>query len=358
MTAARMRVPLLRNRPGAAWWHFDPERIVSPMNNHARRAVLVLLWAVCAAALSEPAQAQSCGGSAGPSMTCGAPNENDAWLASGRFALRLSHEYEHKDGSFKGSRRVTNDFNESLFINRTALQARVGVTDEWTADLTATYVRFTYRLKPPFPFNVRTEQEFDGLGDTFLLFGRRVDVAPARGPHDMSPAPQLSLWGGVALPTGSPEKPDPFFVTRDVSVANLQTGTGTFDPLLRARLEWPRDGWTFFSEAAVRFPVYENRYRYRTGDVETLAVGGAVAIVPRLSASLTLTAQRVARDTFDGDDVGVGGARWLFVGPGIAWSITDDATLDFGVRVPVMRRTETKLSDSKSIWQIGLSWRF
>jgi hypothetical protein len=305
---------------------------------------------------AEPAQAQSCGGSAGPSMSCGAPTENDSWLRAGRFTLRLSEEYEVKDRSFRGSRSVVNDFDESLFVSRSALEARVGLTDDWTAAVTATYPHFTYRVKPP--GGVRSKLRFRGPGDTFLLFGRRIDLGVERAEHDMTASPVFSLWGGVALPTGSAERPNPAFVTRDVSVANLQTGTGTFDPLLRARLEWPREGYVLFAEADVRLPVYENRFRYRTGDTEVLAVGGALPIAPRLSASLTLTAQRSARDQFDGDDVGVGGARWLFVGPGLAWSVTDEATIDFGVRIPVWRRTETKLSDSNAIWQLGLTWSF
>lgn len=291
-------------------------------------------------------------------MTCGAPSENDSWLKAGRWSVRLSEEYEVRDRSYKGSHRVVNDFDESLFISRAAVQARVGLTDDWTGELTATYPHFTYRVRPP--GSERIKERFRGPGDTFVLFGRRVDIGPAHDPasHDMTPPPLFSLWAGAALPTGSPERPNPAIVTRDVSVSNLQTGTGTFDPMARARLEWPRESWIFFAETDVRFPLYENRFRYRTGDVEALSVGAALPVVSKLTASFAITGQRTARDQFRGSDVGVGGERIVYAEPGLAWSLSDSATLDFSVRLPVGLHADTKLSESNSVLRLGLTLRF
>ena len=287
--------------------------------------------------------------------------------------LRLSEEYESKNHSFKGRGRVENDFQETLFISRTALDVRYGVTDDWTLDLTATYPHFTYRLKPP--GGERIERRFRGPGDTFLSMGRQFvfgdpSASPARcrlmeavaHTEGSAPAAQppvfVSVWAGVSLPTGSPERPNPAIVTRDVSVSNLQTGTGTFDPLARLRAEWPQTGFTPFAEAAIRFPVYENTFRYHTADTEALVLGASVPIVPKLSASLSAMYQRTGRDRFRGDDVGVGGAKWIYAVPGLAWQVTESAAIDVSARLPVYRGTETKLSDSAVVYQIGVSWRF
>lgn len=329
-------------------------------------APLLAGFAILAA--SGSAWAQSCGGSAGPPGAGGAVSDS-SWLRSGQGAARLSEEYEVKDHSFRGAHRVANDFRETLFISRTSLDVRYGVSDDWTAELTATYPHFTYRLKPP--GGQRSERHFRGPGDTLVLFGRRfatgqgeedggaacsVEVPQMAETH--TAAPTLSLWAGFTLPTGEAERPNPAFVTRDVSVANLQTGTGTFDPLLRARFDWPQHGWALFAQTDLRLPVYENRYRYRTGDSEALLAGAAVPVVSKVSASLTLMLQRVGRDTFRGDDVGVGGARWLYAVPGASWQVTDTVAVDFSVRMPLYRRTQTKLSDSKVAYQLGVSLRF
>jgi hypothetical protein len=334
-------------------------------------APLFLLAAGLVVTLAEPAWAQSCGGSAGPPPAgCGAAE--GSWLTKGKGSVRLSEEYEVKDDSYKGAHRVANDFDESLFISRTALDVRYGVTDDWTADVTATYPHFTYRLKPP--GGERTKQRFRGPGDTFVSLGRQI-VFGETPHHDAAMAPDipglptlpeepahrpvfLSLWGGVSLPTGEAEKPNPAFVNSDVSVANLQTGTGTYDPFFRARAEWPQQGWTPFAEAAIRAPLYENRYRYQTADTEAIVVGADVPVVPKLTASLSTMWQRTGRDEFRGHNVGVGGARWIFLVPALAWDVTASTTLDVGVRVPVYRRTDTKLSDSSYILQAGLTWRF
>lgn len=335
-----------------------------------RAAGLLVVVLLSLAALAEPARAQSCGGSAGPAP-CGAAGSEGSWLTKGRGFVRLSEEYEVKDRSYKHGDRVENDFDESLFISRTALQVRYALTDDWTVDLTATYPHFTYRLKPP--GGERIKQRYRGPGDTFLYLGRRIlfgdEPAPSMLPDEHlaplalalpvevpAPSPTLSLWAGLSLPTGTPEEPNPAIVTEDVSVSNLQTGSGTYDPLARARLEWPlRDG-TLFAEASVRFPVYENRYDYRTADTEVLVVGGEVPIVPKLSAGLSAMYQRTSRDRFKGDDVGVGGARWVYLVPAVSWQVTESASLDFSVRLPVYRHTETKLSDSSAVFQAGLTF--
>ena len=319
------------------------------------------------AGLAAPALAQSCGGSVCPPPAGGAAS-GGSWLGSGEAIARLTEEYEVRDRSYKGRHGVVNDFDETLFVSRTALDLRCGVTDAWTVDVTLTYPHYTYRLKPP--GGERRRFRFRGPGDTFVSLGRSFGLGGTEEPEDTllgdehtamppgEPGPTLSVWGGVSLPTGSTERPDPRIVTRDVSVSNLQTGTGTVDPVLRARLEMPLDPLRLFAEAAARFPVYENRHRYRTGDAETFALGAEIPVLPRVTAVLSVMGQRVARDRFDGEDVGVGGARWVYLVPGVAWQVTDTAAVDVSVRLPVYRRTETKLSDSSAVFQVGLSYRF
>ena len=338
------------------------------------QAVTTLLLAIAAlVTFASTAQAQSCGGSAGPSLGAGAASEGP-WLRIGEATARLSAEYEVRDKTFKGSDEVVNDFDETVFITRVAFEIRYGISDDWSASLTPTYPHFTYRLKPP--GGERVKQVFRGPGDTFLAFGRRL-LGSHPPPADQScaadtetpmlfheqPAPSewsLALWGGVSIPTGTPEEPNPAIATQDVTVANLQTGTGTWDPLLRVRLDWSPAGsrWSAFAEASVLYPLYENRFDYRTADTESLVAGVATPLAERFSASFALMFQRIGTDQFEGDDVGVGGGRWIYAVPGLAWHITDTLTLDAGVRLPLWRHTETKLADSSVVYQAGLSLFF
>ena len=335
--------------------------------------VTILVVAVAAlVAFAGTAQAQSCGGSAGPSLGAGAASEGP-WLRIGQGTARLSAEYEVRDNTYKGDDEVVNDFDESVFITRTALEIRYGISDDWSASLTPTYPHFTYRLLPP--GGERITQKFRGPGDTLVAFGRRLIGGHPPAPEEGEVCPEgeempmlfhappppsewsLAIWGGVSVPTGSPEEPNPLIVTEDVTVANLQTGTGTWDPLVRVRLDWTPEGskWSGFAELSVLYPLYENRFDYRTADTESLVVGASTPIADRFSASLSVMFQRIGRDQFEGEDVGVGGGRWIYAIPGLAWNITDTLTLDVGARLPIYRYTETKLADSNVIYQAGLS---
>jgi hypothetical protein len=332
-------------------------------------AVTTLLIAIAAlVTFAGTAQAQSCGGSAGPSLGAGAAAEGP-WLKKDEGTTRLSAEYEVRDNTFKGTEEVENDFDESVFITRVALELRYGLSDDWSASITATYPHFTYRLKPP--GGERVVQTFRGPGDTLVALGRQL-MASAHPPPETcdGDAPMLyheepetswslSLWGGVSVPTGTPEEPNPAIATNDVTVANLQTGTGTFDPLLRLRLDWqPAAAWSAFAEASVLVPLYENRFDYQTADSESLVVGASYPIAERLSLSFSFMYQRNGRDQFQGEDVGVGGAQWIYAIPGFGWQITDSLYLDAGARLPIYRRTETKLADSSVIYQAGLTLFF
>lgn len=332
--------------------------------------LLILIAALVA--FAGTAQAQSCGGSAGPSLGAGAASEGP-WLREGHGTVRLSGEYEVRDKTYKGNDEVPNDFDESVFITRSALELRYGISDDWSASITGTYPHFTYRLLPP--GGERITQEFRGPGDTLVAFGRRLlgenpppaddqCAAPEETPmlfHEEMPVSpwSLALWGGVSIPTGTPEEPNPAIATSDVTVANLQTGTGTFDPLLRLRADWtPGTTWSAFAELSVLYPLYENRFDYQTADTESLVVGASTPLADRFSANFAFMFQRIGRDQFEGEDVGVGGGRWIYAIPGVSWQITESVSLDVGARLPIYRHTETKLADSNVVYQAGLTFSF
>mgnify|MGYP001242788635 CR=1 FL=1 len=337
----------------------------------ATAAALLLL------ASAAPALAQSCGGCAGPAVT-GSPGADRAWLAPGEVSVRLADEYEVKDRSYRGRDRVENDFSEDLYVNRASATLRIGFARDWAAELGLTHVHFSYNLTPP--GGRRTKRVFSGLGDTTLLVGRRIaladeaaDALPFRetaytvldadrdAARDDAPrrrVASLSIWAGASLPTGRAERPDPRLVTRDVSVTNLQTGTGTFDPALRARLDLPGERVDWFVEAGARVPLRENRHDYRTGETLALSAGAALPLGDAWAVGLAATYQKVGRDSFRGDDVAVGGGRFLYVTPALAWRLDEAVALDVGVRVTLWRDVDTKLSDSAYALTAGLTFRF
>lgn len=326
-------------------------------------------------ALAGNARAQSCGGCTGPGVTS-SPSGN-AQTGPGRFRLRLWEEYEVKDRSYRGRHRVANDFAEDLYVNRLGATLRCGLDDAWAVEATVTRLHFAYNLKPP-GAAARTRRAFDGPGDTSLFVGRTFDLRsprPAAGAESLfdedrlsipdEPLPRtrlrLSIWMGVSAPTGDPERPDPRIVTRDVSVSNLQTGTGTWDPQMRVRLDadpGSHSELAWFAELATRVPVTENRYDYRTGAVAAVSAGVSGGLADRLTGGLAVTHQRVERDTYRGDRVAVGGGRWVYVTPSLRYAFTDRLAVDLSVRVAVWRDVETKLSDSRSAVQLGLELAF
>ena len=335
-----------------------------------RPIVVLALAAAALLAAASPADAQSCGGCAGPAVTS-SPGAERPWPAAGALRLRVFDEYEVKDRSYRGTDRVVNDFAEDLYVNRLGATFRLGLPDDWAAEATFTYVHFSYNLKPPGARD-RIKLTFKGPGDTSLLLGRAFELgesesvrAPVEGMFDPTPEPEperrrplLGIWLGVSAPTGDPERPDPRIVTRDVSVTNLQTGTGTWDPQGRVRLEIPGGDVTWFTELGARVPVSENRYDYRTGAVYAAAAGLGVPVTSRLSGGFALTFQEVERDRFRGDDVAVGGGRWLYATPSVSYQVTDALAVDLSVRLTVWRDVDTKLSDSRYAAQIGLTWSF
>lgn len=357
-----------------------PRRAVLPGMTDARRrrplvrTALAAALAAAGAIAATEARAQSCGGCAGPAVGGAGPVRS--WLKKGEITFRLSEELEEKGRSYRGRRSVVNDFSETLRISRTAATFRYGVTDDWSAELELTHPRFAYSLTPP--GGARRSRIFRGPGDTSLTIGRMFDLDDGR-PAPSSALPQdvvdaftpramrqdapaehatLAIWGGLSLPTGHAERPDPRIVTRDVSVANLQTGTGTFDPILRARVEVPQGATRWFAEVGARFPLYENRFDYRTGRAEGIVVGASHALAPTLRASLSASFQHTVRDSFRGDDAAVGGGRWIYLTPAVAWDLADTVTFDVSVRVTAWRDVETKLSDSGRAVQAGLTFRF
>jgi hypothetical protein len=214
------------------------------------------------------------------------------------------------------------------------------------------------------------QRTFEGLGDTSFLVGRTFefetvrDDTPLVAPHSFdvpaqpaAPPARLEIWFGFSAPTGEPERPDPRIVTRDVSVTNLQTGSGTFDPQARVRF-LPGGDAPWFLELAARVPVSENRYDYRTGEVVALAAGTSAPLSRELTGGLTATLQHVGRDRFRGHDVAVGGGRWLYATPSLRWDLSADVALDLSLRVTLWRDVDTKLSDSRWSVQAGLVFRF
>jgi hypothetical protein len=346
----------------------------SPSLTRAWSALAVLLFALVLGLASAPAYAQSCGGCVGPGVGAGGGVQR-TWLGKGAATLRFSYEYDVEDRSFKGHGTVENDFDETLRTNRLSAALRYGLTDQWTAELGLHDPRFQYRVKPP--GGERSETIFRGPGDTTLLFGRRfaltdetpVATAPLTSVLDLPQSawteqfrtvagPSLQVWVGTSIPTGKEEEPNRTVVRRDISVSNLQTGTGTFDPMLRVRYDDPRGDVKPFAQLDVRWPVYENRFDYASGRSLTVTAGAETDLAPKLRGNLAFSFQRSERDRFDGDRVGVGGAKWIYVTPGVAYDLTDTVTLDAAVRYTAWRDTQTKLSDGPIALQVGVTFRF
>jgi len=207
------------------------------------------------------------------------------------------------------------------------------------------------------------ERQAEGLGDTTLTF--RYAFLPVESePHEEDGSvhahPALfSLVAGVSIPTGAPERPEVMGTTSNpVANSTLQTGTGTFDPLLGVSYAQLWGPFTTFGNVAVRIPGGENRFDYKTGLAGQVNVGGVVPLLEEFSAVPKITYAWQDADELDGDDAFGSGGHWIYVVPGFVLKLSESTDFQAAVEVPVWRNLRTEQLDTQARVTLGINYRF
>jgi len=265
-----------------------------------------------------------------------------------------------------GPSHTTSNPGFEASTTRTELGFSFAFADHWTLDLGLSYVDIRLENSTN-PQDVTTER-VSGFGDTALIVRRViVDVEPApedestssSGGNKVAEAPRsgtrMAFGLGVSLPTGEPERP---IAAGPVANSTLQTGTGTFDPLLTASLMHDFSSWSAFSHAILRIPGGENRYDYRTGAALQVSVGGSRALGDRWSISPRITYLWRASDRIDGEAAFASGGEWLSVVPALELELFERSHLEILAEIPLWRDLRTDQLDSTMRFAAGFTTRW
>jgi len=263
---------------------------------------------------------------------------------------------ENRDTPFDGSATTSNPLQERTQIRVYLLTTDVRLTRMFGVQVTMALpdvTRTAVVVSPTSVFNF--SETFRGVGDTSVIAWRRF-VMPSGW--------NLTLNGGVSLPTGRSEEPhfrDELEDESLVPVSRLQRGTGTLDPVfgvsanrIVARVLPP--GIRVFINSAARVPVVENRFGLRTGASWEMGGGASREIKwHELVGIVRASWLHRQQDVFEGVPVLVGGGDWLYLAPAAALSL-GPMTFQAEIKLPLYRSLANRQLDSAFAFQFGVVW--
>lgn len=253
------------------------------------------------------------------------------------------------------SSRSGGDYETRLF--RTFLSLDYGVTGGLSLFVEGSYVAIDSD-SPDGAFST------DGIGDTRVLARYTFLAIPHEHSDDEAPGPlglhfgegRVALGAGLSLPTGEPEA----FAPSDEPVPNsaLQTGTGTFDPLVTAVLSQSVDAGSLFAGLGLRVPGGENRYDYRTGAAFQANVGAVVPVAAGFDAVPKVSWLATEPDEFEGDDTFASGGHVVSIVPGVRIGLAERVDLEMTIEIPVYRDLDTESLQPAARFAAGVTVTF
>ena len=263
---------------------------------------------------------------------------------------------EKRDTPYDGSTETPNPLQEQTRIRVWLLTADVRLGRMFGVQVTSTVPdvnRTAVVVRPTSVFNF--SETFRGIGDTSVIAWRRY-VTPAGW--------NITLNGGVSLPTGKTEQPRFRSELDDeslVPVSRLQRGTGTVDPVFGVSVNkiiyriFP-PGIRWFASGAARVPVAENKFGLRTGASWEIGTGASREIHWHTLVGILRTSWlHRQQDVFDGVPVLVGGGNWIYVSPAVSVGV-GPVTFQAEMKLPVYRSLANRQLDSGRGFQLGLVW--
>ena len=263
---------------------------------------------------------------------------------------------EDRETPYDGSSETPNPLQERTEIRVWLVTADVRIGEMWGVQITAAIpdvTRSAVVVQPAATFLY--SETFQGLGDTSVLAWRRKVTSNGWN---------LTLNGGVSVPTGKTEQPH-FRTELEqeslVPITRLQRGTGTLDPVFgmsanRAVMSVLPPGIRVFVTGAARIPVAANKWGLRTGASWEIGGGASREIkLHQIVGILRTSWLHREQDVFDGTPVLVGGGDWLNLAPSLAVSL-GDLTVQTEFKFPLYRHLSNRQLDSSVSFQVGAIW--
>lgn len=193
---------------------------------------------------------------------------------------------------------------------------------------------------------------FRGVGDVRLAARRQWQTSS----EDLSQTQSYGVLAGVKLPSGRTSIAND---DGDMAERSLQPGTGTTDAFGGAyyQVAWPRQGMSAFVQGVYGAPL--NSYHgYRPGFRSTLDAGLRYDATPAWAVLLQLNALWRGRDSGTEAEPDDSGGRFLFLSPGLSWSIDRSLQIFALVQLPLYQDVNGVQLTAAWGATAGLGWRF
>lgn len=276
-------------------------------------------------------------------------------VAAGAIRVSAWSLLEHRDRLVIGDQTFPNALGEEVRIQRHFVDLQYIIDEEWSVSATLSYIDIRRKLAA-----AGLNERISGVGDTLVAVHWTPIQEDLPEGADLSAFLQplrwrLGLTGGWTIPTGQPRQ---VLGAPGVPMSLLQTGSGTFQPVLgiSARADW--GGLAATGDAWLTLPFYANRNEYQGGLSGRVALGFEVCPVDWARIRLAVDARLSESDTLDGDVIDTGGGTRLSFHPRIVINPTDSMALFVGVDVPFYVDVPERVLETDFTLEAGFSLTF
>src|ERR1051326_3860 len=274
-------------------------------------------------------------------------------IAGPKFRFFVSEEYVNFDKFYLGSSPSLNPGGESGIFNILSVDTNIRITNRWSGDLIAPYVRKTHWSAAA---GARTTQ---GLGDLAFLGNVRLTPETSRQ--------ALSARIGWKFANASVEEP---------SLANrlpnpFQQGSVTEDLLLGLVYTRPFYRTLLYANSLSRFPLTANKFDYRFGYEHRIQAGAEIPTHKErnyFTLLAGLSFEHAGHDTTHGTDVPAmilsgetvlnTGGTWLYYDPGLRIHLTPAWFTEARVEVPAWENwygnSASSIGRARPGWRLAL----
>jgi thiol-disulfide isomerase/thioredoxin len=258
--------------------------------------------------------------------------------APGELSVSWFFDYQYFNRAQSGGKAAANPKNEQTMVRSSFLNLGYQLNRRWslTALLPFRAVTAPKDIRP----NERVTRSFSGLGDLMVLGNYQLNQ-PERPTR-----PTVALQFGLRLPTGKAQ-PDHTFLGSLSRDPVLQTGHGTFDPLLGVSCFQTLKGTTLSANALARLTSGKNRYGVKFSH----ELQGGFGIARQFSAPRPLAAAlsgvqlglrlhgiKSGHDYDLGQPVANTGGRWLYLLPSLIVQTKSSFSYFFQFQLPLYQR--------------------
>jgi hypothetical protein len=280
-----------------------------------------------------------------------------AWTGTG-MRLDLRYEYIDLDQPLAGRERVPvgalpRHHDEVRTLNRNLVATLdYSITSDWGVTVQAPWVdRRHWHIHNHHGAQLPQSWDFSDLGDMRVI--ARHGLA--------SDGESLNTHGviaGLKLPTGETDVTN---ADGDPAERTLQPGSGTTDLIAGMYLNGPMNFGTQiatgFLQAQIQYPL-NARDDFRPGNQYLLDLGMAYPLTSSWSGLLQLNAQIKDRDRGGEAEAEDSGGSFLWLSPGLSYTLTRSAKLYGFVQLPLYQRVNGIQLTAGWTAAAGASWRF